>query len=334
MGKRKMWFLILFGVLLIVLAIMNMRYPFLVANGGHWSVGYQETSSPLNFLVEPKGILSSQVFDTLTKPEIAYIADPFFIKEKDIFYLFTEIKGKQNADIALFTSSTGKDYSYQGIVLDESFHLSYPQVFKYKNEFYMLPETKGANQLLLYKAKDFPYTWIVSDTLIKNRALKDPSLLLSEDLNLIVAVDDDLKQYLFTADSLEGNWKAVKTFNRRWGNESRPGGRFISIEGKWYLPLQNHSNGYGTGISLYQLNKVEDIFKFELVVDHLLGPQQDILWFGRGMHHLDVQQLSSGSYYVVYDGDRKGEGNPQLQLKRSIKWNLVDLYNYLEPNIL
>src|SRR5690606_5950809 len=128
------------------------------------------------------------------------------IREKDTFYLFVEIKGEGNADIALLTSSNGLDYSYKGIVLDEVFHLSYPQVFKLKDEFYMLPETAGSNNILLYKAEIFPYNWKVIDTLLKDIELKDPSLLLSEELNLIVGVDDNLKQYIFTADSLKGKW--------------------------------------------------------------------------------------------------------------------------------
>ncbi len=153
----------------------------------------------------------------------------------------------------------------------------------------MLPETKGANQVLLYKAENFPTTWKIEDTLIKDRALKDPSLLLSEDLNLIVAVDDDLKQYMFSADSLNGKWEEVEGFTPRWGNESRPGGRFIPIAEDWYLPLQNHSRGYGTGISLYKLAKNAKGFEFILAEKLVLKPFEEISWFERGMHHLDVQ---------------------------------------------
>ena len=302
----------------------------MVAPGGNWSVGFQEVSNVLEFEIEPEGIITWQKVNGITKKEIAYIADPFFLKVKDTFNLFVEIKGNDNADIALFTSLDGEDYRYKGIVLDEPFHLSYPQVFRHKENFYMLPETKGANQVLLYKAEMFPYKWKVHDTLIKNKALKDPSVLLSEELNLIVAVDDELKQFMYTADSLNGKWKKVEKFEPRWGNESRPGGRFIQVGEDWYLPLQNHSEGYGTGISLYKLLNTGEGYEFEIAEKLILKPQEEIKWFERGMHHLDVQQLDDGSYYMVYDGDMSVGGRKVFQYKRSVKWNLVDLYNYLQ----
>jgi hypothetical protein len=330
MKKRGSLILGLLSVVLIILLLMNYRYPFMVAPGGNWSIGFQEASGIANLKVKPVDIITHQHVNKITREEVTYIADPFFIKEQDTIYLFVEIKGKANADIALFTSINERDYEYKGIVLDEAFHLSYPQVFRHKEKIYMLPETKGANHVLLYKAESFPYNWKIEDTLIKNRALKDPSILLSDKLKLIVAVDDDLKQYMFTADSLNGKWEEVEGFKPRWGNESRPGGRFILIDENWYLPLQNHSEGYGTGISLYKLLITSEEYKFKLVDKLLLKPQKEIKWFERGMHHLDVQQMPEGGYYMVYDGDRNTSGNKEFQYKRSVKWNLVDLYNYLQ----
>ncbi|MFN4762844.1 hypothetical protein ACKGJN_06960 [Gillisia sp. Q332] len=57
-----------------------------------------------------------------------------------------------------------------------------------------------------------------------------------------------------------------------------------------------------------------------------LGPQQEIQWFNRGMHHLDIQELDNG-YYFVYDGDRNYDER-EFQYKRTIKFNLLDIYNY------
>lgn len=330
MKRGGYFFLGLTGILLVIILIMNYRYPFMVARGGNWSVGYQEASQISGLNIKPINIITHQEVNRLTKEETAYIADPFFIKEQDSFYLYVEIKGIDNANIALFTSEDGVDYSYAGIVLDEIFHLSYPQVFRHEENYYMLPETKGSNQVLLYKAEDFPYSWKVEDTLIKDRALKDASILLSNELNLLVAVDDDLKQVMFKADSLFGKWNEVKQFEPRWGNESRPGGRFVSIDKDWYLPLQNHAEGYGTGISLYKLLITSEDYKFELADKLILRPQKEINWFKRGMHHLDVQQMPEGGYYMVYDGDMSIGDDRELQWKRSVKWNLVDLYNYLQ----
>jgi len=318
---------ILLVVGIIILLIFNARYPFVNPRVGNWSVGFHNAERIFPEVdINLGGIISYQYINSVTPDEIDYIADPFFIKEIDTFFLFVELKGEGNANIALLTSTDGKNYDYKGIVLDEPFHLSYPQVFKYQNELYMLPETVGANNVILYKAENFPYDWVVIDTLIDNIRLKDPTLLLSDEINLIVGVDDNLKQYIFTADSLTGQWKEHNEYKQRWGNETRPGGRFFKIAGEWYLPLQNRSLGYGTGISLYKLRNRKDRLEFELAERMYLGPQKEIQWFNRGMHHLDVQQLDN-EYYMVYDGDRN-YGEKEFQYKRTIKFNLIDLYNY------
>src|SRR3970282_1407135 len=112
-----------------------------------------------------------------------FLADPFFVKEEDTIYLFFEHqKSKSNADVGLLTSIDGKNYRYRGTVLSQKFHLSYPQVFKYKGDFYMVPESKQANAVLLYKAHRFPYGWRICDTLIANVQLVDPTIYLSDSL--------------------------------------------------------------------------------------------------------------------------------------------------------
>ncbi|MCC8358540.1 glucosamine inositolphosphorylceramide transferase family protein [Salinimicrobium sediminilitoris] len=311
---------------IIILLVFNARYPFFNPSVGNWSVGYHHADQVLPEVNVSKGnIITYEYIKSITSKKTEYIADPFFIKEKDTFYLFVELKGEGNANIALLTSADGEKYVYKGIILDEEFHLSYPQVFRYNGEFYLLPETIGAKGLILYKAEKFPFTWKPVDTLVSNKHLKDPSLLLSEDLNMIVAVDDELKQYMFVADSLNGVWREAENYKPRWGNETRPGGRFFKLEGEWYLPVQNASKGYGTGISLYKVYNQKTL-ELRPAKKLYLGPQNEIQWFNRGMHHLDIQDIDGG-FYMVYDGDRNF-GEEEFQYKRTIKLNLIDLYNY------
>ena len=314
--------LVLSGIL-----FLNSRYPFITDKVGKWSVGYRFIDDPISKVKIPnEDVISYEAVDSILGSKNNYIADPFFIKENGIFYLFVELKGKKNADIALFTSKDGEDYNYQGVVLDENFHLSYPQVFKYHGEFYMLPETKQSGNVLLYKAEKFPYNWKIEDTLIKNVQLKDPSILLSPELNLIVTVDDHMNQLFFTADSLKGNWKEVENYTPKKGNETRPGGRFFQYENEWYLPIQDRSLGYGSGISLYKLNNTADNLSLQLSESRYLHEMEEILWFNRGMHHLDIQKTDN-SYYMVYDGDRNTNGEQAFQLKRTLKYNFHDLFN-------
>lgn len=328
-AKWQLLVFIIFSIILLFSVYLNAKYSFKNLKVGRWSVGYNFTDDILSPpKIEDDNIIPYTFIDSITNTPNNYIADPFFIKEKDSFYLFVEQKGNDNADIALFTSANGKNYNYKGIVLDEAYHISYPQVFKYKDEFYMLLETKQAGSVILYKAKNFPYDWEVEDTLLKNVELKDPSILLSEDLNLIVAVDDHLKQFMYSADSINGNWKEVKNYYQRLGNRTRPGGRFFNLNNTWYLPIQDRTHGYGSGISLFKLVNSKKGLKLENEESSYLSSQTKIKWFNRGMHQLDIQNVD-GKQYMVYDGDRNVNNEHVYQLKRSFQFFLYDVYNYV-----
>ena len=325
--KRKWIFITAFFLVLLGIFYINAQYPFVTSKVGKWSVGFGFSKNPFeNLPINSKNVISYKAIDNILKTKGNYIADPFFIKEKDTFYLFVELKGKKNADIALFKSPDGLDYTYEGVVINEAFHLSYPQVFKYKEEFYMLPETKQAGNVLLYKAEKFPEKWKIEDTLIKNVSLKDPSILLSTEFNLIIAVDDYMNQFLYESDSLRGKWKKSEKFIGRKGNETRPGGRFFKYEDNWFLPVQDRTYGYGSGITLYELKKNNHQFELNLSEKGFLKGLEDIKWFNRGMHHIDIQQIND-SFYMVYDGDRNINGEKAFQIKRSLKYSFYDLFN-------
>jgi hypothetical protein len=59
-------------------------------------------------------------------------------------FLFFEVMNDQGykGEIAFATSADGLAWEYQGIVLAEPFSLSYPQVFRWRGEVYMV--TMGA----------------------------------------------------------------------------------------------------------------------------------------------------------------------------------------------
>ena len=50
-------------------------------------------------------------------------------------------------------------YEILGEVIREPFHLSFPYLFEYEDELYMIPESSAANSIRLYKCTDFPMQW-------------------------------------------------------------------------------------------------------------------------------------------------------------------------------
>ncbi|OOV29319.1 hypothetical protein BXU11_05215 [Flavobacterium sp. LM5] len=315
---------------ILTLIIINYRTPFFQKDAGGWSIGYGgSTMYPAEITVKSNPIYSIEKLK-LQNDSTVFLADPFFVKEKDTFYLFFEHKKtKSNADIGLLTSTDGKNYTYRGTVLTQKFHLSYPQVFKYKNEFYMLPESKQANAVLLYKAHHFPFDWRVCDTLLSNVRLKDPSIYVSDSLNVMVASDDKLNMYLYQADSLFGKWQLHDKSIAIMGTEARAGGRFFADAKGLILPVQNCTDGYGYGLSLYRFSFSKDSYSMKREIPFFLKAQIDIKEFNAGMHQLDIQQLGPNEFYYVYDGNQLISDSKKLNVWGPIKWTYIDLKNWI-----
>lgn len=327
--KKVIWFGI--SIIIILVLIMNYRTPFFKREKGGWSVGY----GFFNTEYDSKNISKNNVFSIEQLKKVSdstnFLADPFFIKERDTFYLFFEHqKNKPRAEIGLMVSTDGLNYTYEGTVLKEKFHLSYPQVFKYKNEFYMLPETQASNNVLLYKAEKFPFKWKICDTLIKNKKLKDPTIFLSDTLNVLLGSDENMTLFMYNSKDLKSNWKLNNNSIVMRGTEARCGGRIIPQRDGLIIPIQNATHGYGYGLSLYKLKFKDENYTINKLKHLHLKANESIKEFSGGMHHLDLQKIEN-KFYAVYDGNEtKENGQLKFNLKGPLKWNYLDLMNWLE----
>ncbi|MBP6182862.1 hypothetical protein [Flavobacterium sp.] len=327
---KKKYLLGLFFFVFALGAVIHYRTPFFQQEGGGWSIGYgQSVGYPAKIAVDKNSIYSIEKLKAENDSTV-FLADPFFVNEKDTFYLFFEHKkNKSNADIGLLTSVDGKKYTYRGTVLTQKFHLSYPQVFKYKKDFYMIPETKQAKAVLLYKAYRFPFDWRICDTLIANVALVDPSIYLSDSLNILVATDYEKNMYLYQADSLFGKWKLHKKPIALIGTEARAGGRFFADKKGLILPVQNCAKGYGYGVSLFRFSFHDGSYSAERETPFYLMANENIAAFNAGMHHLDMQLLDATHYYYVYDGNQLASNSRKLNIRGPLKWSYLDLKNWM-----
>src|ERR1700759_3872508 len=87
----------------------------------------------------------------LAERAIAFVADPFRIVVGEAVYVFAEAwdRSTQRGQIAVFHLNGRDRVIRSGIVLAEPFHLSYPCVFKYRGQYYMLPEAWESGELIL-----------------------------------------------------------------------------------------------------------------------------------------------------------------------------------------
>jgi hypothetical protein len=188
--------------------------------------------------------------------------------------------------------------------LKENVHLSYPYVFKWENEFYMIPESVGIYEIRLYKAERFPYDWKLVKTLIKGNYF-DSSIVRYQDKWWLFTSDRNDVLHLFSSDELTGKWvehpKSPIVFQNP--EAARGGGRLIVIEDKIYRFAQDCRQMYGHRVNAFEIKKISetDYQEIEVKGNPILKPDGRG-WNGERMHHIDAHQVSDNKWVACVDG--------------------------------
>ena len=134
---------------------------------------------------------NESVWVRLKQPKDVSRADPFIVYKDGKYYIFFEefdIKKRHGYLCAGEYCQNCNEIKNIRVILNEKYHLSFPNVFLYKNEYYMIPESSENKTIDLYKFINFPYNLVKIKTLINNISAADNVLLFK-----------DQKVYLFTS---------------------------------------------------------------------------------------------------------------------------------------
>jgi len=200
-------------------------------------------------------------FKKIIPPKDRFWADPFVIYKNNQYYVFIEefLYRRNKAHISYMTIDEKGRSSDPKKIIEKPYHLSYPFVFPYNNEFYMIPETGSNRTIELYKCLEFPDKWEMVSILMKNVRAYDTTILRK-----------DGKWWLFTnitenegASSFDELFLFYSTdlFSENWTphpknpvvsdvKSARPAGRIFSYNGNIYRPSQNSSKTYGFGMKI------------------------------------------------------------------------------------
>jgi hypothetical protein len=207
-------------------------------------------------------------FTVIAPPIDRFWADPFPIRWNDRYYVFFEeypyATGK--AHISVFELDSNGIIGAPRVALNLEHHLSYPNVFEWRGELYMLPEAANSGRVQLYRCVHFPDAWEPAGIPLEGVAGADPTLVEVDGrwwLFLTVAQagtaswDDEL--HLYHADSPLGPWTAhrrnpVKSDVRG----ARPAGRIFAHAGQLYRPAQDCSVRYGYGMSIQRIIRIDE----------------------------------------------------------------------------
>ena len=243
--------------------------------------------------VAARAALDGAPFAVLEDDGARFYADPFVVERDGECFLFVEEYPYATAKGVISVAKLGPDgrFGVPKVVLEEPYHLSYPQVFSHDGTMFMLPESGGARRLVLYRAAAFPDRWEVDTVLLDDIDINDATLLQRDGRFWLFGTErrgsgsasDTL--VVFSAPELRGPWSphrlnpiAIDRFG------TRPGGVFIERDGRTFLPVQDGSRSYGGGLGLAELLRVDD----EAVV--LAAPvpiRAGSAWRRKGIHTLN-----------------------------------------------
>jgi hypothetical protein len=251
---------------LILLIKLLVRY-FYLALYKFWY--FEQWQLSYKFLKTSDNVhLSLYNFKRIIPPFDRYFADPFVIEQDDTIYVFIEevIYSQNKGTIALLEiNKISKKVSFKGKILEESFHMSFPNVFFLNGEYYMIPETQKANQIRMYKAQKFPYEWTLERVLIDNIHAVDPVLhihdgvfwlLVNESTFLGASPSSNLNLY-YTDNLFEGKFK--KFANNPVSSDikfSRNAGAIFKIGNKTFRPSQDCSERYGYSVNINEIVEI------------------------------------------------------------------------------
>jgi len=284
-----------------------------------WNIGY--INKPINqFLDDKRDFKVNWLFPGDKKISRA---DPFPIKWRNKIYILFEsyeIK-KSKGEIHSFIFNPFKILKREvSVVMSKHYHLSYPFVFNYKNEIYLLPESIQNSEVALYKASEFPIIWEKKAVLIKNFSCSDPTIFFYDNYWWLACsggnADRNNKLYIFYSKELFGSWLPHKKNPVKIDiRSSRPAGKVFKYNGSLIRPSQDCSKSYGRRIIL---NKIIELtpFKFKEKAIKIINPVHNCS-FRKGIH-----TFNPIGNIIAVDGKRDIFIINKFLIKRKFKYTL------------
>lgn len=201
-------------------------------------------------------------FKYLVPPKDRFWADPFPVKVGNRYFIFIEefiyADGKGHISVI----EIDRQRSTPPVkVLACDYHLSYPFVFEWENNFYMIPEASAKGGVDLYRSISFPHEWKLEKTLVPDVNATDATVFEKDGVWWMFVNIGEMKfptdwdeLHIYHATNLTGEWRPhklnpVKTDVR----SSRPAGRIFTWNGDLYRPAQDSSERYGYAISINRI---------------------------------------------------------------------------------
>jgi hypothetical protein len=271
-----------------------------------WTIGIYTGPSPFQ-LSNPANVKNPVLRGAdVTDMPVDTIAHPFMIVADSRYYLFFTAKDAKTdrGGIALAESVDGFAWKFRRTVIHEPFVLAHPYVFKWQNDYYLMPEGHTETSVRLYRATKFPDEWKYEKDLLTGDHFISPTLLRYKDLwwMFIVRSGNETLR-LFYASDLMGPWKEhpLSPVVKKDLRTARPAGRPFIIDGALYRLGQDCYPTYGNQVHAFQITDISPTTYAEKMIETPIVKSTSSGWNAEAMHHVDAHQISANQWIAAVD---------------------------------
>lgn len=193
-------------------------------------------------------------------------ADPFPLKVNGKQYIFFEdyVYSAGRAHISVIEVDQNGIVSGPTEALKLDSHLSYPFVFEWQGDYYMIPETGERNVVELYRAVNFPFEWQPVKVLVEANCPLDATVIeVDGRWWMFVNIQEEGARvnwdelHLYHSENLLGPWKPhARNPIVSDVRSARPAGRLFWSNNALYRPSQDSSIRYGFATSVSRVTKL------------------------------------------------------------------------------
>jgi hypothetical protein len=236
----------------------SRRWLSNIAFFDQWFIAYQDKF--------PTSDQSADLKVIIPPSEWSY-ADPFLYEHCGRHYVFFETMSKHQPTNEIWVVKLDADGNAgrPERALRREYNVSYPLVFEWQRETYLMPETSQNRTIEVYRAIEFPRRWELAGTLFSDVSAVDATLFERDGKLWLFAAGIGGKDLtcselsLFYSDSLFGPWiphpkNPIVCDVRR----ARPAGRLFYESGELIRPGQDCSRCYGYAISLNRIDVLSE----------------------------------------------------------------------------
>lgn len=215
-----------------------------------WTVAFRKRKN---------GLLSDcSGFQIINNGYKGWYADPFLFDYNGETYLFAEyFSYKLNRGVIAYSKynkNTDSFSSYKEIIT-EDYHLSYPLIFEYNNEIYMLPEANESDSLYFYRAVEFPEKWEKTKSLLDDIRLVDTTPFFIDNNLYAIGLDiSDNGNDLLLLKYQDNSFYVVDRIENCNMSISRPGGKIFAYDNRLIAVTQDCKEEYGKAINFVEVS--------------------------------------------------------------------------------